>query len=132
VSFARVRTGSRTTANFTAALAARWVSQLNDTRNSARFVAIIAFRTNRSCYDWTCSCNKYEKARREKMIEKGLILTGSDAELLSRALSEVKTKVYEKSGAKLDDTQALDALVSYFLNAEWWTGKTSLVFTPLT
>jgi hypothetical protein len=65
------------------------------------------------------------------MIEKGLILTGSDAELLSRALSEVKTKVYEKSGAKLDDNQALDALVSYFLNAEWWTGKTSLVFTPL-
>jgi hypothetical protein len=52
------------------------------------------------------------------MIEKGLILTGSDADLLSRALSEVKTKVYEKSGAQLDDAQALDALVSYFLNAE--------------
>ena len=30
------------------------------------------------------------------MIERGLIITGSDAELLSRALSEVKTKVYEK------------------------------------
>ena len=52
------------------------------------------------------------------MIEKGLILTGSDAELLSRALSEVKTKVYEESEARLDDNQALDALVSYFLNAE--------------
>jgi hypothetical protein len=50
------------------------------------------------------------------MIEKGLILTGSDAELLSRALSEVKTKVYDESEAQLDDTQALDALVSYFRN----------------
>jgi hypothetical protein len=30
------------------------------------------------------------------MIEKGLIITGSDAELLSRALSEVKTKAYEE------------------------------------
>jgi hypothetical protein len=37
-----------------------------------------------------CSCKKYEEE--EKMIEKGLIITGSDAELLSRALSEVKTK----------------------------------------
>jgi hypothetical protein len=44
--------------------------------------------------------------------------SGSDADLLSRALSEVKTNVYEKSGVQLDDTQALDALVSYFLNAE--------------
>jgi len=51
------------------------------------------------------------------MIEKGLILTGSDAELLSRALSEVKTKVYDESEAQLDDTQALDALVSCFRNA---------------
>ena len=46
------------------------------------------------------------------MIENGLILTGSDAELLSRALSEVKTKVYEESETSLDDTQALDALLS--------------------
>ena len=29
------------------------------------------------------------------MIEKGLIITGSDADLLSLALSEVKTKAYE-------------------------------------
>jgi hypothetical protein len=50
------------------------------------------------------------------MIENGLILTGSDAELLSRALSEVKSKVYEESEASLDDTQALDALVSCFRN----------------
>ncbi len=52
------------------------------------------------------------------MIENGLILTGNDAELLSRALSEVKTKVYEESEASLDNTQALDALVSYFRNTE--------------
>ncbi|MGZ5521226.1 MAG: hypothetical protein ACXWET_05620 [Halobacteriota archaeon] len=52
------------------------------------------------------------------MIEKGLIITGSDAELLSRALSEVKTKAYEESEAQLDDTQALNALVSRFMSAE--------------
>jgi hypothetical protein len=54
----------------------------------------------------------------EKMIEKGLILTGSDAELLSRALSEVKTKVYEESETSLDNTEALSALVSCFRTAE--------------
>lgn len=52
------------------------------------------------------------------MIEKGLILTGSDAELLSQALAEVKTKVSEESDASLDDTQALDALVSCIRNGE--------------
>jgi hypothetical protein len=52
------------------------------------------------------------------MIENGLILTGSDAELLSRALLEVKTKVYEKSETSLDDTQALDAIVSCFKTME--------------
>jgi hypothetical protein len=51
------------------------------------------------------------------MIEKGLILTGSDAELLDRALLKVKTKVYEESEAQLDDTQALDVLVSCFRSA---------------
>jgi hypothetical protein len=56
--------------------------------------------------------------RREKMIENGLILTGSDAELLSRTLSEVKTKAYEESEVSLDDAQALDALVSCFKTAE--------------
>jgi len=55
---------------------------------------------------------------REKMIESGLILTGNDADLLRRALSEVKTKVYEESEASLDDTQALDALISCFRTAE--------------
>jgi len=52
------------------------------------------------------------------MIERGLIITGSDAELLDRVLSEVKTKSYEESEAQLDDTQALDALVSCFMSAE--------------
>jgi hypothetical protein len=52
------------------------------------------------------------------MIEKGLIITGSDADLLSRALAEVKTKVYDDSEAQLDDTQALGALVSCFRTAE--------------
>jgi len=52
------------------------------------------------------------------MIENGLILTGSDAELLSRALSEVKTKVFEKSETSLDDSQALEALISSLRTAE--------------
>jgi hypothetical protein len=51
------------------------------------------------------------------MIEKGLILTGSDADLLSCALSEVKTKV-DDSEANLDDTEALSALVSCFRTVE--------------
>jgi hypothetical protein len=48
------------------------------------------------------------------MIESGLILTANDADLLRRALSEVKTKIYEESETSLDDTQALDALLSSF------------------
>jgi hypothetical protein len=52
------------------------------------------------------------------MIESGLILTGNDPDLLRRALSEVKTKVYEESETRLDGTQALDAIVSSFRNAE--------------
>jgi hypothetical protein len=55
---------------------------------------------------------KYEEGA--KMIERGLIITGSDADLLSTALSEVNTKVAEESEARLDDAQALDALVSCF------------------
>jgi hypothetical protein len=58
------------------------------------------------------------RTRREKMIENGLILTGSEAELLSRALSEVKTKAFEESEVNLDDAQALDALLSSFRTAE--------------
>jgi hypothetical protein len=52
------------------------------------------------------------------MIERGLIITGSDAELLNRALSELKTKAYEDSEAQLDDTEALNVLVSGFRTAE--------------
>jgi hypothetical protein len=51
------------------------------------------------------------------MIERGLIITGSDAELLSRALSEVKTKVYEESEAQLDDAPALVSCFRSFRNA---------------
>ena len=48
------------------------------------------------------------------MIVQGVFLTGGDAELFSRALAEVKTKAYEDSETSLDDTQALNALVSSF------------------
>jgi hypothetical protein len=65
------------------------------------------------------------------MIENGLILTGSDAELLSRALSEVKTKVYEESEASLDDTQALDTLVSCFRNVRQEESKNERPHTYL-
>jgi hypothetical protein len=51
------------------------------------------------------------------MIEKGLILTGCDTELLSQALEEVKAKVYAESRASLDDTQSLATLVSCFRDA---------------
>jgi hypothetical protein len=61
---------------------------------------------------------RVKSTRRRKMIKKGLIITGSDAELLSRALSEVKIKAYEESEAQLDDTEALNALVSGFMSAE--------------
>jgi hypothetical protein len=66
------------------------------------------------------------------MIEKGLILTGSDAELLDRALLKVKTKVYEESEAQLDNTQALDALVSCFRSASNdGKAKRHFYFSPL-
>ena len=58
------------------------------------------------------------RSLQRKKIEKGLFVTSSDAELLSRALSAVKTKAYEESEAQLDDTQALNALVSGFKRAE--------------
>jgi hypothetical protein len=52
------------------------------------------------------------------MLTKALVLTDGEADLLSRALEEVKTKAYEESETSLDDMQALDALVSYFRTAE--------------
>jgi len=48
------------------------------------------------------------------MIQNGLILTGRDAELLSRVLEEVKTKALEESEVSLDDTQALSELLTSF------------------
>jgi hypothetical protein len=52
------------------------------------------------------------------MIENGAILTGSDAELFRNALAEVKTKIYQETETTLDDTQALDALLSSFRTAQ--------------
>ena len=50
------------------------------------------------------------------MIEKGLFLTGDDAELLSNALAEAKTKALQESEVRLDDAQALGELVANFRN----------------
>jgi hypothetical protein len=52
------------------------------------------------------------------MIQNGLIITGSEGELLSRTLAIVKTKAYKESEASLDDAQALDTLVSCFRTTE--------------
>jgi hypothetical protein len=74
------------------------------------------------------------KNKEGKMIEKGLFLTGTDADLLSSALSEVKTKVYEESEASLDDSEALSTLVSSFRTAEkeeQETERRSMYLNPL-
>jgi hypothetical protein len=52
------------------------------------------------------------------MIENGVILTGSDAELFRNALAEVKTKIYQETETTLDDTQALNTLLSRLRTAE--------------
>lgn len=52
------------------------------------------------------------------MLTKALVLTDGEADLLSRALEEVKTKTFEEAETNLDDTQALDALLSSFRTAE--------------
>ena len=52
------------------------------------------------------------------MLTKALVLTGGEADLLSRALEEVKTKTFEESQISLDDVKALNALVSHFRDAE--------------
>jgi hypothetical protein len=57
-------------------------------------------------------------SRREKMLTKALVLTDGEADLLSRALEEVKTKTFEESQISLDDLGALNALVSHFSGAE--------------
>ena len=56
-------------------------------------------------------------SRREKMLTKALVLTDDEAELLSRALEEVKTKTFEEFQISLDDLGALNALVSHFRDA---------------
>ncbi len=52
------------------------------------------------------------------MLTKALVLTDGEADLLSRALEEVKTKTFEESLISLDDAGALNALVSHFRDAE--------------
>jgi hypothetical protein len=52
------------------------------------------------------------------MLTKALVLTEGEADLLSRALEEVKTKTFEESQISLDDVGALNALVSHFRDAE--------------
>jgi len=47
-----------------------------------------------------------------------VVLPGATRSYCAVRFAEVKTKVDEKSEARLDDTQALDALVSCFRNAE--------------
>ncbi|MGZ7124302.1 MAG: hypothetical protein ACXVIT_12415 [Halobacteriota archaeon] len=52
------------------------------------------------------------------MLTKALVLTDGEADLLSRALDEVKTKTFEESKISLDDVGALNALVTHFRDAE--------------
>jgi hypothetical protein len=52
------------------------------------------------------------------MLTMALVLTDGEAELLSRALEEVKTKTFEESQINLDDLGALRTLVSHFRGVE--------------
>ncbi|HYA33292.1 MAG TPA: hypothetical protein VEG65_04785 [Candidatus Bathyarchaeia archaeon] len=52
------------------------------------------------------------------MLEKSLIITGSDAEILSRAIEQIKAKAYDEREVSLDDTQAFHALISGLTTAE--------------
>jgi hypothetical protein len=52
------------------------------------------------------------------MLTKALVLTDGEADLLSRALEEVKTKTFEESEKSLDDAGALDVLISCFRATE--------------
>ena len=52
------------------------------------------------------------------MLTKALVLTDGEADLLSRALEEMKTKTFEESRISLDNVEALNALVSHFRDAE--------------
>jgi hypothetical protein len=52
------------------------------------------------------------------MLTKALVLTDGEADLLCRALEDVKNKTFEESQISLDDAGALNALVSHFRDAE--------------
>ena len=52
------------------------------------------------------------------MLTKALVLTEGEVDLLSRVLEAVKAKPYQESEISIDNTQALNALVSYFENVE--------------
>jgi hypothetical protein len=52
------------------------------------------------------------------MLAKALVLTDGEADLLSRALEEVKTKTFKESQISPDDVGALNALVPNFRDAE--------------
>ena len=52
------------------------------------------------------------------MIEKEIVLKGSDAELFSRALAEVKTRIYNESEHRASDTEAIEALIYCFRKSE--------------
>ncbi len=48
------------------------------------------------------------------MIEKRIIFEGDDAELLSRALAEVKSAIYNACEHRATDAEAIEALVLSF------------------
>ena len=52
------------------------------------------------------------------MLNRSLVLMDGEADLLSRALEEVKTKTSEEFQISLDDVGALNALISHFRDAE--------------
>jgi signal transduction histidine kinase len=56
--------------------------------------------------------------RGRKTLTNALVLTNEEADLLRRALEEVKTKTFEESNISLDDMGALKALVANFKEAE--------------
>jgi hypothetical protein len=45
-------------------------------------------------------------------MEKALVLTGPETQLLSRTLEEVKAKTFEKSETRLNDFEALEILTN--------------------
>jgi hypothetical protein len=56
--------------------------------------------------------------RGRKTLTNALVLTNEEADLLRRALEEVKTETFEESNISLDDVGALKALVVNFKESE--------------